>query len=80
MARTAPLTKTQKHTFVAKPLPDCGLVRLPSILAVYPISRTGLYNKIASGEFPAPLKLGPRTNAWRVEDVRAALAKVGVDA
>mgnify|MGYP006298089125 CR=1 FL=1 len=69
-----------RHTYVAHPLPDAGLVRLPSILAIYPISRTGLYNKINAGEFPAPVKLGPRTSAWRVEDVREALAKLGVAA
>ena len=69
-----------RHTYLPKALPDAGLVRLPSILAVYPISRSGLYNKINSGEFPPPIKLGPRTSAWPVEAVREALAKLGVTA
>lgn len=70
--------KKSRVTYRPQPLPKSGLVRLPSILAVFPISRTGLYNKIAAGEFPSPVKLGPRTSAWRVEEVREVLAKLGV--
>lgn len=73
-------TNKQRHTYLPQPLPESGFVRLPSILAVLPISRTGLYNKIAAGEFPAPIKLGPRTSAWNVAAVREALAKLGVAA
>jgi len=71
-------TKKQRRTFIAHPLPEKGLVRLPSILAVYPVSRTGIYDRIKAGKFPAPVKIGPRSIAWRVEEVREVLAKLGV--
>ena len=74
------MANRDKITYLAKPLPESGLVRLPTILAVFPISRTGLYNRIKAGDFPAPIKLGPRTSAWRAEEVREALSKFGVAA
>jgi prophage regulatory protein len=30
---------------------------------------------VKSGRFPAPVKLGPRTTAWRAEDIRALIEK-----
>ncbi|MBL8199856.1 MAG: AlpA family phage regulatory protein [Chromatiales bacterium] len=54
-------------------LPETGYVRLPQILAVFPVSRSAWYEGIAAGRFPKPHKLGLRTAAWRVEDVRAVM-------
>jgi len=51
-------------------LPDVGFVRLPQVLALYPVSRSGWYAGLKSGRYPAGVKLGPRTTAWRVEDIR----------
>ena len=54
-------------------LPETGLVRLTSILAPrgpIPVSKSTWWAGIKSGRFPKPVKLGPRTTAWRVEDVR----------
>ncbi|HXD35423.1 MAG TPA: AlpA family phage regulatory protein, partial [Rhodanobacter sp.] len=31
------------------------------------------WNGVRSGRFPKPVKLGPRTTAWRVEDIRALI-------
>ena len=42
----------------------------PPIPALIPISRTTWWNAVKSGRFPAPIKLGVRTTAWRVEDIR----------
>ncbi|MGE0385537.1 MAG: helix-turn-helix transcriptional regulator [Gammaproteobacteria bacterium] len=56
-------------------LPDTGFVRLPQVLAVFPISRSGWWAGIKKGAFPKPVKLGPRVTAWRVEDIRALLAQ-----
>ena len=63
--------------YAVKPLPASGLVRLPSILAVYPVGRTTLYKKIKEGSFPQPIKLGERTSAWDVAAVRQALNEIG---
>lgn len=54
-------------------LPYHGLVRLPQILTVIPVSRATLYNWIKSGKLPQPVKIGPRCVAWPVEVVRALL-------
>jgi len=57
-------------------LPETGLVRLSSILAPHgpiPVSKSSWWAGIKEGRFPKPVKLGPRTTAWRVEDIRALI-------
>lgn len=39
-----------------------------------PISRSTWLNGVRSGKFPKPVKLGPRTTVWRVEDIRTLIA------
>lgn len=56
-------------------LPLTGYVRLPAILKVFPVGKSTFWAKVKSGEYPQPVKLGPRTTAWRVEDIRALLEK-----
>ena len=81
MAATArPPDKTGKRkftptTYTAKAIPETGFVRLPSILAVYPVSRTTWHTGVKSGRFPAPVRLGARTVAWRAEDIRELLTR-----
>lgn len=58
-------------------LPSTGFVRLPQVLALFPVSRTAFYQGIKEGRFPAPVKLSERTAAWRVSDIRALLASYG---
>ena len=49
--------------------PTTGLVRLPQILAVYPVSRSTWWAGVKSGRYPKSVKLGPRTTAWRAESI-----------
>ncbi len=51
-------------------LPETGFVRLPTILAMYPVAKSTWWAGIRTGRFPKPVKLGPRISAWRVEDIR----------
>ena len=54
-------------------LPDTGFVRLSTILAPQgpiPVSKSTWWVGVKDGRFPQPVKLGPRTTAWRVEDIR----------
>ncbi len=54
-------------------LPPSGFVRLSSILAPQgpiPVGRSTWWAGIKTGRFPRPVKLGPRTTAWKVEDIR----------
>jgi prophage regulatory protein len=54
-------------------LPETGFIRLSSIIAPngpIPVSKSTWWSGIRVGRFPRPVKLGPRTTAWRVEDIR----------
>jgi predicted DNA-binding transcriptional regulator AlpA len=51
-------------------LPETGFIRLPQVLQFIPFSKSTLWKKCSEGSFPRPVKLGPRTTAWRCEDVR----------
>lgn len=53
--------------------PRSGLVRLSQILAPngpIPVSKSTWWQGVKDGRFPQPLKLGPRTTVWRVEDIQ----------
>lgn len=68
-------------------LPETGFLRIWQIVgnkktntpALIPISRTSFLNGVKSGKFPKPVKLGERTTAWRVEDIKELLTKIGND-
>jgi prophage regulatory protein len=58
-------------------LPETGLVRLPVVLAVYPVSKSTWWAGIKTGRFPAGVKLSERTTAWRVEEIRKLIESAG---
>jgi predicted DNA-binding transcriptional regulator AlpA len=47
----------------------------PAVPAIVPVQKTAWWDGVKSGRFPKPVKLGPRVTAWRVEDIRALIAK-----
>ena len=38
-----------------------------------PIGRSTWWEGVKRERFPKPVKLGPRTTAWKVEDIRALI-------
>ena len=46
-----------------------GLLRLPQVLELVPVSKSTWWAGVASGRFPKSVKIGPRTTAWRAEDI-----------
>ncbi len=66
-------------------LPETGFLRIAQIVgnrktntpALIPIGRTSFLNGVKSGKFPRPIKLGERTTAWKVEDIRALIESLG---
>lgn len=54
-------------------IPEERLLRLPDVLALYPVSRSSWYSGITTGQYPKPLRLGKRTVAWRQSDIEAAI-------
>lgn len=57
-----------------------ALLRLSDVLAPdgpIPVSKSTWWQGVKDGRFPAPVKLGPRTTAWRASEI-AALVERGV--
>ena len=52
-------------------IPTTGFLRLPQILAIFPISKSAWWEGCKTGRFPKPVKLGPRTTVWKAEDIAA---------
>lgn len=71
-------------------LPATGFVRLKTIIGdpeamppvppVFPVSCRSWWQGVKDGRYPQPVKLGPRTTAWRVEDIRALLNRMAASA
>ncbi|MBR5883582.1 MAG: AlpA family phage regulatory protein [Mailhella sp.] len=57
-------------------LPVVGYVRLSQILNIIPVNKSAWWEGCRSGIFPKPVKLGPSTSAWRVEDIRALMESI----
>lgn len=63
----------------ADPIHPAALLRLAQVLKIIPIGRTTWLDGVRDGRFPAPVRLGPRTIAWRAADI-LAIAERGVAA
>lgn len=51
------------------------LIRRSEVLQRCGISNSTLHRRLKAGEFPAPIKLGPRAVAWVEEEVDAWIAQ-----
>jgi prophage regulatory protein len=66
-------------------LPETGFLRLNQIVKtplqttppIIPVSRSSWLAGVKSGKYPKPVKLGERTVAWRVSDIRDLVARMG---
>ncbi len=58
-------------------IPTTGFMRVKNVLNLIPISKSAWWAGVAEGRYPSPVKLGPRMSAWRVEDIRELIAKLG---
>ena len=64
-------------------MPTCCEHFIPKrrdFLKVFPVGKSTWWAKVKAGEYPQPVKLGPRTTAWRVEDIRALLERADAGA
>ena len=55
------MTKTQ--------ISPTKLLRLSEIVELYPFSRSFVYYHMKRGNFPKPVKIGPRAVAWKLVDI-----------
>jgi prophage regulatory protein len=56
-----------------------ALLRLKQVLRLCPIGASTWWDGVRSGRFPKPVKLGPRTTAWRASDVLALIDSLPQD-
>ena len=57
-------------------LPEIGYIRVKEVLRYIPVSKSTWWAGVKSGRYPKPVKLGPRTTAWDVQDIRNFIANV----
>ena len=60
-----------------KELSGIGFLRLPQILEIIPVSKSAWWQGCKDGRFPKPVKLGPKTTAWKAEDIAALIERIG---
>jgi hypothetical protein len=68
-------------------LPGTGFLRLRQIVGdpkrgiapIIPVCPSTWWSGIKTGRYPRPVRIGPRTTAWRVEDIRALVEKMGAN-
>jgi prophage regulatory protein len=53
------------------PYTDDRLLRRREVEAMVGFGRSMIYEKMASGAFPQPLKIGPKSVRWREQDICA---------
>jgi len=54
-------------------LHETGYLRLPQVLALFPVSRSTWWAGVRAGRYPKPVKLGPRITAWTALSIRRLL-------
>jgi hypothetical protein len=67
-------------------IPASGFLRLSQILGnpkatpptppIIPVCKSTWWEGVRTGRYPRPVKLGPRTTAWRAEDIRKLIDEV----
>ena len=65
-SRTEEVKLSQQATLAA---PELQFLRQVDVLSRTKLSRSTLYELIAKGDFPKPLKLGERINAWSETEI-----------
>jgi prophage regulatory protein len=51
----------------------------PPIQPIFPVSKSHWWEGVKAGRYPKPVKLGPRTTAWRISDIKKLLDSIGED-
>lgn len=57
-------------------LPETGYLRVSQILQLIPVGKSSWWKGVSAGRYPQPVKLGPKTTAWRIEDIRALIERL----
>lgn len=65
-----------KHNQIPSFLPTEGFVRISTVLDHIPVSKSTWWEGVKSGDYPAPVKVSPRSTAWLVADIRGLIDKI----
>jgi predicted DNA-binding transcriptional regulator AlpA len=58
-------------------IPAAGFLRLAQVLALIPVGKSSWWRGVKEGRYPKPVKLAPRTSAWRAEDIAVLMETFG---
>lgn len=61
-------------------LPETGFLRVKQIIGPcgpIPVSRSTWWQGVKDGRYPRPVKLAENITAWRVEDIRDLIERLG---
>ena len=50
------------------------LLRAKEVAGLIGVSRSTLYRMVAAGQFPQPIRIGPRASRWRMSEVQEWMA------
>ena len=59
-----------------KKLAEESFLRLPQVLELIPVCKSAWWQGCKDGRSPKPIKLGPRTSAWRASDIAALVRQL----
>lgn len=90
MHTKANLTQSLETNLPPAVLPATGFLRIHQIIgkrsttpgnqgipALVPVSRATWWAGVKSGRYPRPVKLSAKATAWRVEDIRSLIERIG---
>jgi predicted DNA-binding transcriptional regulator AlpA len=72
-------TLTKRVTDVANPSEFAArltLYRLPQVLEIVPVSKSHWWAGVASGRYPAGIKLSKRVTVWKSSDIQALIVSL----
>ena len=79
MAQLATTAARKERKYTAKDGTTRIIKARPPRQGLLPMGETTIWDKVRSGEFPAPVKLSVRITAWRIEDIEAWMTSKGLE-
>ena len=68
-----------QHTTTAPTPHTEKLLRVPEVEDLTAMKKSKLYDLVKQGQFPAPVRLGPRSVRWKASAVRAWIDSLKTD-
>jgi predicted DNA-binding transcriptional regulator AlpA len=70
--------RVQSATAQSQAINPAAFLRLKQIVPpLIPISRSAWWKGVRDGKYPAPVRLGPNTTAWRARDILEMIENLG---